>query len=182
MHTNYGDSIVIVSYNHSVQPELPQIQERMNYYNILAYPTVVFDGTDVVFENNPNAYDTVFNQHYIVAKSIVPSYNLELTGSVTVNSGQLHLKIGAADTIRHDSVYAFIAICEDSIRGDLGGTFNFVVRQLTTIPINVSYPDSLDTIINFNHNIAPPKMRGVVFLQDRQSKKILQAIKTKFVE
>lgn len=173
---------MIVSYNHSIQPELPQIQERMNYYNILAYPTVVFDGTDVVFENNPNAYDTVFNQHFLAAKSVAPSYNLELRGNATTNSGQLYLKVTAADTLQHDSVYAFVAICEDSVRGDLGGNFKFVIRQLNAIPINIVYPDSLDTIINFNHNIAPQKMRGVVFLQDRQSKKVLQAIKTIFTE
>lgn len=173
---------MITSYNHTVQPVLPQIQERMNYYSVQLYPTVVFDGTDVVFEPNANAYDTTFNQHIQTAKSFVPTYNLELNGTASSISAQLQIKISPADTLPHDSIYAFVTICEDSVIGDLGGRFNYVIRQFLTFPVNLFYPDSLDTVINFSHSIPINKMRGVVFVQDIHSKKVLQAIKTNFTE
>lgn len=176
---------MIISYNHSIDPVLPQIQERMNYYGIRSYPTVVFDGTDIVAIDNPpvpyeTTYYTVYNAHINTMKSFTPSYNLKLIGSASPTNGSLHITIYPADTLRHSSVYAFVALCEDSVRGNVGGRFNYVIRQLSSFPINLFYPDSLDTTITFSHSIPVDKMRAVLFIQNSYTKKILQAIKTKF--
>ncbi|MEO0082965.1 MAG: hypothetical protein ABIK33_01065 [candidate division WOR-3 bacterium] len=173
--------MVIVSYNHSILPTLPEIALRQQFYGIASYPTVVFDGTDVVFEPNPNAYDSVYTQHIHVAKSVVPNYNLKLFGYAGNNTGELQIKISPADTLRHDSVYAFVMVCEDSVRGSMGGYFNYIIRQFYSFPINLFYPDSFDTTITFSHSIPTNKMRGVLFVQDVGSKKVLQAIKTNFI-
>lgn len=171
---------MIISYNHSILPVLPQIEERKEYYGIPIYPTLNFDGTDVVFEPNANAYDTTFNQHIQTARSAIPVYNLELNGTATASSGNLHVKIAPADTFQYDSVYAFVAVCQDSVRGDLGGWFNYVIRQFYQFPISLMFPDSLDTTLTFTHSIPVDKMRGVLFVQNLQTKKVLQAIKTEF--
>ena len=159
---------------------LPQIAERKQYYDIPIYPMLVFDGTDVLFEPNLNAYDSVFNQHIQVAKSFAPIFNLSLEGNATPSSGNLHIKITPADTLHHDSVFAFVTVCEDSVLGDMGGRFNFVIRQFYTFPIDFVYPEELDTTITFSHSIPIDKMRGVLFVQDVHTKKVLQAIKSKF--
>ena len=171
---------MVISFNHSCPPELPQIEERVLYYIAQPYPTVVFDGTDKVFEPNINAFDTVYNQHIQAAKSIAPIYNLTLNGSVTSNTGTLHINISPADTLQHDSVYAFVAVCEDSAAGDMGGIFNYVIRNFYSFPINLIFPDELDTTITFSHSIPVDKMRGVLFVQDVHNKKVLQAIKKHF--
>lgn len=172
---------MIISYNHSFSPVLPEIEERKQYYGVQLYPTVVFDGSDVVFEPNPNAYDTTFNQHIQAAKSVTPIYNLHLNAFATSTTGTLEIAIVSADTLHHDSVFAFVTVCEDSITG-LVGTFNYVIRQFYTFPINLFYPDSLDTTITFSHSMPVNKMRGVLFMQDMHSKKVLQAIKSMFTE
>lgn len=176
--------MVIISYNHSVPPVLAAIEVRKQYYNIVTYPMVNFDGADVVFEPNPNAYDTTFNQHIQTAKSVVPIYNLTLNGTITATSGVLHVKISPADTLMHDSVYAFVAVCQDSAIGEFLTVCNYVIRQFYQFPVNLFYPDSLDTIINFSHSIPQDKLRGVLFVQDMHanSKKVLQASKVTFME
>lgn len=172
--------MVIISYNHSF--DIPENEIRRQLYTVALpdEPIIYFDGTDRVFEPNPFAYDSTFNQHIQVAKSVTPVYNLNLDGSATSNTGNLHIKITPADTLHRDSVNAFVAVCEDSVAGDLGGLFNYVVRQLYTFPVILTYPDSLDTIINFTHSIPVDKMTGVLFVQDMNTKKVLQAIKSKF--
>jgi len=158
---------------------MPEYFARHQLYGNPATPTVVFDGTDIVFEPNPDVFDSVFNQHIVVARSFVPSFNLNLTGSATASSGNLHIKINPADTLYHNSVFAYVAICEDSIAGMMRA-FNYVVRKLYSFPVNLFFPDSLDTIINFTHSIPVNKMSGALFIQDMNTKKILQAIKTRF--
>ena len=145
-------------------------------------PTLVFDGTDVAFEPNQNAYDTTFNQHIQAAKSVVPIYNLSLEGTATNNTGSLHVRILPADTLVHDSVYALIAICQDSVIGDLGGIYNYTVKGLSSFPVNIFYPDSMDTTIIFSHSAPIDKLRAVLFMQDMHSKKVLQTTKYEFTE
>lgn len=176
----YGDSLVIISYNHDF--DIPTNESRRQFYTVSLpdEPIVCFDGTDRVFEPNPAAYYTTFNQHIQAAKSVVPSYNLKLSGNATVSNGQLQIKILPADTLQRDSVAAFVAICEDGVRGNLGGSFNYVIRQFYAFPANISYPDSIDTTVTFSHSIPINLMSGVLFVQDLNSKKVLQATKTEF--
>jgi len=171
---------VIIAYNGSfTAPEIDTTRKKLYEPPYMAYPTVVFDGTDVLFEPNQSAYGTSFNQHIIAAKSVTPFLNLSLTANATVNTGNLQMKIITADTIPSDSILAFIAICEDSVSG-YAKDFNYVVRQLQAFPVALTYPDSLDTIINFTHSIPVDKMTGVLFVQNMNTKKVLQAIKSKF--
>lgn len=162
---------------------------RKAFYSIPLPPiipdaTVCFDGTDKVIVDSPgfppeSTYYQVYAQHIISAKSYPPAYNLSLNGSATSNSGNLNLKILPADTLIRNSVLAFVAICEDSVSG-MTKDFNYVVRKLFSFPVNLVYPDSLDTVITFQHSISQNRMTGVLFLQDMNTKKVLQAVKTRF--
>ena len=75
----------------------------------------IFDGTDEVFEPDPNLYFDTYSQHIVAAKADTPLYNLELTATASVNEGTLQLKIVTADTIPEDLILAFVAICQDRI-------------------------------------------------------------------
>lgn len=154
---------------------------RLQYYQSLIYPTVIFDGTDNVFEPNPDFYYTTFNQHISIARSVVPYYNLSMNATASDTIGNIQLNIVTADTIPNDSILTFVAICEDSVRGYLKD-FNYVLRHLYYFPIYLSYPDSLDTTIIFNHSIPINKMHAVVFVQDMDKKEVMQATTSKFEE
>lgn len=146
------------------------------------YPTVVFDGTDEVFEPNPDAYFTTFNDHIQAAKTDTPQYNLELTATATPSAGNLGLKIVTADTIPTATIIAHIAICQDSIHGLILPFFDYVCQQLHSFPIDLVYPDSLDTTIVFSHSMPVDQMRAIIFIQNMDTKKILHAITKQFEE
>ncbi|MEO0092576.1 MAG: hypothetical protein ABIK61_07695 [candidate division WOR-3 bacterium] len=180
--------MVVISYNHSFTPiEIDTI--RKAFYSIPLPPiipdaSVCFDGAGPYVVDSPgfppeSTYYQVYAQHIISAKSQPPAYNLSLNGSATSNTGNLNLKILPADTLIRSSVFAFVAICEDSVSG-MTKDFNYVIRKLFSFPVNLVYPDSLDTVITFQHSLPQNKMTGVLFLQDMNTKKVLQAIKTKF--
>jgi hypothetical protein len=176
----YGDSLVIVSYNYSVDTIGDQ---RRVFYQILPQddPTVIYDGTDHVFESDPNLYITTYISHISVAQSNTPSFNLSLNAMASTNTGNLQIRIYPADTMLHPSCQAFVAICQDGIRG-FSKDFNYVARQIYSFPVSVVYPDSLDTTIIFTHSIPVDKMNSVLFVQDMNTKKVMQAIKAKFME
>jgi hypothetical protein len=171
-----------VSFNHTFSPATIT-DPRSELYGFPVYPTVVFDGTDEVFEPNPDAYFTTYNDHMIAAKTDTPKYNLELTATATANAGNIQLRIVTADTIPDDLIMAYAAICQDSIPGIfLPDPFNYVCQQLHSFPIDLVYPDSLDTTIVFNHSIPVERMWAVVFVQDMDTKKIMHAITKQFEE
>jgi hypothetical protein len=175
--------LVIISYNHTF--DIPENITRRQWYlgQTFSYPKLIVDGVvvpiDVPSYPPESSYYTTYNQHIVSAKSYVPGYNLYLDGTATSSSGNLHIKIVPADTLHRDSVYAFVAVCEDSVLGDLGSRFNFVCRKFYSFPINIVYPDSFTTSINFSHSIPIGKITGVLFVQNLNTKEVLQAIKTK---
>lgn len=172
--------MAIISYNHT-QGNVAVINTRLDFYNRPVYPTVIFDGTDEVFEQNPNAYFTTFNDHIRAARADTPSYNLELTATATANAGNLELRIVTADTIPEGQMIAYVVICQDNVPGMLG-SFNYVCQDLYDFPVTLVYPDTLDTSIVFNHAIPVDEMTAVFFVQDTISKKVMQSITKPFEE
>jgi len=142
---------------------------------------VVFDGTDPVFESDETKYFTTFNQHYTAAKSQDPYFNLSLDASATATTGNVHLKIVAADTLPVDSFVAFVGICQNDTPGVLKN-FNYVCQHLLSFPVDLVYPDSLDTTLTFNHSIPVDKMDAVAFVQGTSTQKVMQAITKNFEE
>ncbi len=146
------------------------------------YPTVVFDGTDEVFEPNPDAYLTTYDAHIQAAKADTPQYNLELNATASPTDGNLELKIVTADTIPTATIVANIAICQDSIHGFILPFFDYVCQQIYSFPLDLVYPDSLDTNIVFSHSIPVDQMTAVIFIQNMDTKKIMHSITKDFEE
>ena len=157
------------------------IQPRLDYYGSPIYPTSIFDGTDEVFEPNPDLYFETYSQHIVAAKADTPLYNLELTATATANTGNLQLMIVTADTIPDNQILAFVAISQDSMHG-LIKEFNYVCLHLENFALDLVYPDTLDTTIIFNHAIPVDQMRAIVFIQDMDTKEVLSAIAGEFEE
>lgn len=176
----YGDSIAIVSYNHTYcDPAV--FSERDSLYGTPIWPTAIFDGTDQVFEQDPSAFITTYTSYITAAKADTPRYNLDLTATATANAGDLQIMIITTDTIPAGQMLVFAAICQDSVRGFLKD-FNYVCEELYRFPIELSYPDTLDTAITFNHTMPIDKMRAVVFVQNMDTKEIMHSATKQFEE
>lgn len=174
---------MVVSYHIAGQYMIPKAQEREEFYNTgYVPPFIVFDGTDAVWEQSPPNYDSVYKQHYEIARVEQPYFNLYIDSAITQPSqGSFKLKIVTADTIPEGEIKAFIAITEDSLPGAYT-TFYRVCRSLYEFPIALTYPDSVTQHFEFNHNIPVSKLRATVFIQNPTTKAIMQSITTRFVE
>jgi hypothetical protein len=177
------DSLAIISYNHTFSPVNIQ-NERESLYGIsvLNYPTIVIDGTDEVFESNPDAYLTTYNSHIQAAKADTPQYNLELTTTATQNAGNMQLRIITTDSIPAGNILTYVAICQDSIPGFASPSFNYVCQQLFSFPLDLVFPDTLDTTIVFSHSVPVEQMTAVIFIQNMDTEKVMHAITKHFEE
>ncbi|UCF70465.1 MAG: hypothetical protein JSW49_09755 [candidate division WOR-3 bacterium] len=179
----YGDSLAIISY-HLMFTDPAVYGPRNSFYSSPPHPTAFFDGTDEVFELDPNALFTTYTDHYFAAKSDSPTYYVEVTATATASSGDLQIRIVTADIIPVGEVIAYAAICQDSVHGIIKD-FNYVCRLLYEFPLEMALPDSvldLDTTITFSHALPIDKMRAVVFVQNMSTKKVLHSATTRFEE
>ncbi len=178
-----GDTLVVVCYHIAGPYAIPKSQEREDFYNTgYAPPFVVFDGTYLVWEQNPQNYVSAYRDIYDLARTKTPLFNIYIDSAYTQPSqGSFNLKIVTADTIPEGEIKAFIAITEDSLPGAYT-TFYRVCRTLNEIPVDLTYPDSVTHHFEFNHNIPVSKLRATVFVQNIGTKEIMQSITTKFEE
>ncbi len=178
-----GDTLVVVCYHVNGPYIIPEAQEREDFYNTgYRPPFVVFDGTDAVWEQTPSKYDSVYDFHYQMARTKTPYYNLSIDSAFTQQSiASFSLKIVAADTIPQGEIQAFIAVTQDSLHGAFA-TFYRVCKALYKFPVDLQYPDSTIQHFEFNHNIPVSKLRATVFIQNMDTKEIMQSITTKFEE
>ncbi|MEO0136092.1 MAG: hypothetical protein ABIL39_10590 [candidate division WOR-3 bacterium] len=179
-----GDTLVVVCYHLHGPYMIPKAQEREDFYNTgYNLPHVIFDGTDAVFEANPQKYDSLYEIHYQLARGNIPYYNLSIDSAFTgPSSASFKLKIVAADTIPEGEIKAFIAITQDSLPGAYGFIFNRVCRSLYEFNLQLQFPDSLTQQFEFTHNIPASKLRATVFIQNMETKEIMQTVSTKFEE
>lgn len=156
---------------------------REVFYNTgLAVPFVIFDGTNVVWEQNPANYDSVFRQAIEVARTTPPYFNLYINdATASPSTGNLDITIITADTIPQGEMIAYVAILQDSLPGAYT-TFYKLCQELYTIPLELAYPDTLDTVLTFAHTIPVNYMSAVVFVQDTLSKEVMQTIRSPFQE
>lgn len=175
-----GDTLAVICYHVYLPYSTPEAEERWAFYDSVIIPSVVFDGTDSVHLEDPQA--GIYEQHINMARGVTPYFNLYISNATaSPTTGSINLRIVTADTIPDDSIVAFVSILEDSLPGTWG-TFYHVCRSLFQFPVTLTYPDTLDTTITFSHNILVDKMNTVVFIQDIDTKEVMQAIIEKFEE
>jgi hypothetical protein len=120
------------------------------------------------------------------ARASTPSLNLTLDAQGTISQGTVKLKIVNVDSLLDlDSVYALIAVCQDSVVGMLKN-FNYVCRYIYYFPFSVSFADSIDTTITFTNAYPVEYLHAVAFIQNLKSSsaqhlKVYQAVTVPFI-
>lgn len=174
---------MVIAYHPHNTYQNPVSVEREAFYNTgLATPYVIFDGTVLVWEQNPANYDSVFRQAIEVARTTTPYFNLYVnSATASPSTGNLDFSIITADTIPDGDIIAYVAILQDSLPGAYT-TFYKVCQELYSFPLELTYPDTLDTVITFSHTIPVSDMNAVIFVQDTLSKDVMQSIISPFQE
>ena len=111
-----------------------------------------------------------------------PYFNLYINdATASPSTGSIDLTIITADTIPEDEIVAYVAILQDSLPGAYT-TFMYLCQELYSFSVELTYPDTLDTIITFSHTIPVNDMKTVVFIQDIDTKEVMQSIISPFQE
>ena len=174
---------MIISYHTNWTYQSTAAVEREEYYATgLIVPYAIFDGTIVVWEPSPDAYYPRYAQADSIARAVEPLFNIDiLDATASTTTGSIEMRLVPTDTLPDDELAVFAAVVEDTLPGAYT-SFMHVCRDLYKFPWQLSYPDSLDTTITFSHDIPVNQMKVVVFVQDIDTREVLQATRSYFQE
>lgn len=186
----YGDSLAVIAYHRRVtgdtlSPEY--VSAREAFYGITTSPSTVFDGiSGVVQTEDPGQNYPTFKGWIIQRGNVSPSLKLSMEVNVVSSSVNLELHIVSIDSIEEGDHRLFIILYEDNVyfaqAGAPESTFHYVVRKMIPdengAPIDLFYTDSLIKEVDFNlqNNWNKEKLGIVAFVQDMETKEVLQAI------
>lgn len=158
-------------------------QDRETYYETgEVIPFVIFDGSQVVWESSPSAYESRYTEAFEIAQTVTPLFNITITNPVTsATQGSFDLELVPTDTLPEDEIHAFVVICEDSLPGAYT-TFMYVARYVQELTLDVAYTDTFLQTVTFTHNITPHNLSVVVLVQDMDTKEVMQSMLTRFQE
>lgn len=185
----YRDSLAVIAYHRRALGDTlspPYVVVRESLYSIQTSPIVVFDGLHKIQTEKPEDDYPVYKNCIISERSRKTNLRLRLESTLEGNLASLKIHIIAIDSIKPSDYRLFIVITEDSVyfkqTGAPDSIFYFVMRKMIPdeqgIEINLVYPDSIieerDFLIQSNWNIN--KVGIVVFIQDMETKEVMQAI------
>lgn len=186
----YEDSLAVIAYHRRVlgdtlSPEY--ISARESFYGITTSPATVFDGVSGIVQTpDPSQNYPTFKGWIIQRRNVAPKLELNLETTLSSLSVNLKLNIVSVDSVEQGNHFLFFVLYEDSVYFPQAGapesTFHYVVRRMIPdengIPIELFYPDSLAQEVSFDleNHWNQEKLGVVAFIQDIETKEVLQAI------
>ncbi len=176
-----GDSVAIVAYHDNDDFSNGPGNSRLAYYNISAYPTVIFDGISRVTGGSPtiyNSYRAALDEEF---QSRIP-VDILLQGNYNeaTRNGVVYVDLNAVDGIPGTDLRLYTVLAESHIpySWQQEDSLHFVQRGMfpdsTGIPVYLSKGDSDHEVVNFSVDPAwvDSHCEVVVFLQDYPSREV----------
>lgn len=182
--------VAIIEYHNSDPFSNVYSESRIDYYNVAGFPTAFFDGILSVEggSSSSSMYNTYLN-YYENRIDIPSSFELELLSQVDENEANAIVNIKKVFETDSENFTLHIAVTESGIEHYWQGQdhVNFVAR--TMVPdqfgtdLDFSETDSLE--INLNYNLESSWVKDncelVTFIQDNDTKEILQGTKSELI-
>ena len=173
--------VAVVAYHKSDDFETTESVERINYYGIDGYPTVIFDGVETVVGGQPEG--SMYESYVPFVESrlnILAPASIEFTWmSITDNTMHVHLLIQSGSPILSDSIVLQGILTESHIPKNWGGLteLNYVERSMFNgsdgKPIDLSdQVEELTVNIDLDPNWVRQNCELVVFVQNLGNKEI----------
>lgn len=176
-----GHPVAAVAYHRSDPYETPTVQDKMDYYSITGFPTVVFDG--VVKESGGHQSQSIVGSYIpivndragvgspvsIIAEGI--TYNIDHFGA--------DININSISPIQNPNLKLIVILTESEIEDEWQGLskLDYVERayfkfdiDLSSNQDNVSFDFMTTDIFNYDH------LEYVIFVQDIESGEIFNGI------
>ncbi len=191
----YGESLAVIIYHRrqlgdTLSP--PYIATRESLYHILSSPTVVFDGIHIVQTENPNDDYMIYKQYITTQKSAKTKLFLHLDSELSADSVDVTVNIGAMDSLNNNHLNLFLVVYENDVffkqLGAPDSIFDYVVRKIVPdengMEFEIDYLDSLTKQVSFalSPNWNTDKLGIVAFVQDMETKEVLQAAVNKKID
>ena len=182
---NNGHDVAVVQYHSGDDYENPASSSRINYYSIASYPTAIFDGIERNTEGSHNqslysSYLPIYNQR----KAINTAFQIEiLSDSTYYPYFNIDVLLQKTAPISYENLVLHVVLTQSNIMTDWQGQdhLNFVEYQMLPDEngtfINFSDTDSLSVPFNFYFFETTEDFELVAFIQDAETKEILQGTK-----
>ncbi len=191
----FKDSLAVIAYHRRLLGDTlspPYVAVRESLYSIQTSPIVVFDGLHKVQTEKPEDNYPFYKNCIISERNKKTSLRLNLDIAIEGSAVSLKVYIVAVDSILSSDSRLFVVLTEDSVyfkqTGAPDSIFHFVMRKMIPdekgISINPVYPDSIIKEVNFmlQPNWKKDKLNIVAFVQNMESKEVMQAVVEKMVE
>ncbi len=176
-----GDSVAIIAYHDSDDFSTGSGDSRIAYYNINAYPTVVFDGVNRVSGGGTgmyNSYRTVTNSEF--QEKVPVDILLQGNYNESTGNGIAYIDLNAVDGIPGVDLKLYVVLTESHIPFSWldEDSLHFVERGMfpdsSGIPVALGKGDSVHEVVNFSVDPAwdAAHCEIVVFLQDYPTREV----------
>jgi len=181
--------VAVVEYHNGDDYANSYSEERIAYYNISAFPTAVFDG---IIRNTDGSHTesmySTYLPYYNERHDVKTAFTMELYGQNLYNNYTFNIIVKKLAEIQNENMALFAVITESYIQENWQGMnhLDFVERIMLPdsegTPLDFTESDSLNIQLD---NILSPLWNEqnceiVAFIQDLDTKEILQAAKVTF--
>lgn len=181
-----GYNVAVIEYHGGDDYATPASDYRNNYYNATGFPTAHFDGLlPVVGGSQTQSMYSSYLPKVNQRNNVLSSFTLSLTGSVTARNYTINVTANKVAITPNPSLKLHLVLTESNIEEAWQGMteLNFVERlmvpdQLGT-QLNFASQSTISTDLSFNvpDEWEVTNCELVAFLQDNNTKEILQAVK-----
>jgi PKD repeat protein len=180
-----GHPVAVIKYHYNDGFANQFSSTRLNYYNISSYPTAKFDGiyTHVGGSTNQSLY-TTYLPYVNIRENVPSSFILELFGTSNGSNYNMVAKIYKVASYTGPDPVFHLAVTESDIQFVWQGQteLNNVCRQMVpgATGTAVNFDDSDTVTLNLSFTMGAwvvSHVEFVAFLQNNNSKEVLQAIK-----
>lgn len=180
-----GHKVAIIAYHYNDPYQTSESLQRIQYYNISSFPTVIFDGKQSISggsstQNMYPAYKPVFDKRIVFPSIHTIDMHVEKTGSTTF---KVYVTITEHAQYYANPLKLFLAVTESNIAQNWQNQthLNFVFRKMypSVTGLNVTFDTSTTFThvfnnVNLEQTWSLANCSFIAFLQDPVSKEVVQ--------
>ncbi|RLC51171.1 MAG: hypothetical protein DRZ79_03210 [Candidatus Cloacimonadota bacterium] len=181
-----GHDVAVVEYHNGDPYANNYSNYRNNYYNVNSFPTAFFDGVyDVVGGSHSNSMYNNYLGYYNNRKAVNSSFTMEIIPQLIGSNCDVTVNIHKVAPVESQNMVLHLVLTESDISYNWQGQDHLDFVERTMIPdqygtfLDFSQSDDLsfEFSVELDNSWVPENCEFVAFIQDTNTKEILQGTK-----